>query len=310
MSNNLPPTRAAVFVNLANMFNSFSHHLFFQVIAESFPEILPVATLFYKQAGTVHHTWADRTWITLLMEEGVSQGCPLTHICIPCYCRITWTSGPPPQTVSYRTAPLRWSWWWWQRGCHTSPWLHWWFISMHTIRQPPIPLQTIRLAWFPTWMLCQPYENKNTHIHLQHIIPRRYPPLQSHLATSIECTISAYLMKPNITLPTGPPLPVELTIECRLLGSPIRSASFAKHYFNKQLNQVQQYISLMTTAILDPQTRLWILSQCLIQKLPHLLGSDVLHHYDTSNLPPIWTDWNSPLTSATNQIIDSFLAKL
>jgi hypothetical protein len=80
MSNNLLPTWAAVFFNLTDMFNSVSHHSFFQVIAKSFPEILPVTTLFYDQAGTVYHKWADGTRRTLLREEGVSQGCPLSPI--------------------------------------------------------------------------------------------------------------------------------------------------------------------------------------------------------------------------------------
>ncbi len=111
-------------------------------------------------------------------------------------------------------------------------------------------------------------------------------------------------------MPTRPILPIKLTTGCRLRGSPIGSASFAKQYFNKQLNQVQQCIFLMTTAISGPQTRLQIFSQCLIQKLPHLLGSNVLYHYNISNPPPIWTDWNSPLTSATDEIIKSFLATL
>jgi hypothetical protein len=74
------PTRAAVFFDLTNQFNSVSHEAFFNVIAKSFPEMLPLTTLFYKHAGTVHHLWADGTWCTLLMEEGVSQGCPLSPI--------------------------------------------------------------------------------------------------------------------------------------------------------------------------------------------------------------------------------------
>jgi hypothetical protein len=74
------PTRAAVFFDFTNQFNSISHEAFFNVIAKSFPEILPLTTLFYKHAGTVHHKWADGTCRTLLMEEGVSQGCPLSSI--------------------------------------------------------------------------------------------------------------------------------------------------------------------------------------------------------------------------------------
>jgi hypothetical protein len=80
MSRNLPPTQAVVFFNLTNMFNSVPRHSLFQVIAKSFPEVQPVPTLFYKQAGTVHQKWADGTWRTIPMEEGISQGCPLSPI--------------------------------------------------------------------------------------------------------------------------------------------------------------------------------------------------------------------------------------
>ena len=74
------PSGAAVFFDLTNQFNSVSRQAIFNVIAKSFPEILPLTTLFYEHAGTVHHKWADGTWRTLLMEEGVSQGCPLSPI--------------------------------------------------------------------------------------------------------------------------------------------------------------------------------------------------------------------------------------
>jgi hypothetical protein len=79
-SKGILPTRAAVFFDLKNQFNSVSREAFFKVITDSFPEILPLTTLFYEQAGTVHHKWADGTWRTLLMEEGVSQGCQLSPI--------------------------------------------------------------------------------------------------------------------------------------------------------------------------------------------------------------------------------------
>ena len=81
-STGILPSRAAVLFDLTNQFNSVSREAFFKVIADSFPEILPLTTLFYKQAGTVNHKWADGTWRTLLMlmEEGVNQGCPLSPI--------------------------------------------------------------------------------------------------------------------------------------------------------------------------------------------------------------------------------------
>jgi hypothetical protein len=49
------PTCAAVFFDLTNHFNSIFREAFFNVIAKSFPEMLPLISLFYKHAGTVHH---------------------------------------------------------------------------------------------------------------------------------------------------------------------------------------------------------------------------------------------------------------
>jgi hypothetical protein len=46
----------------------------------SFPELLPLTKLFYHEATTVHHKCDDGTWRTLLMKEGVSQGCPLSPL--------------------------------------------------------------------------------------------------------------------------------------------------------------------------------------------------------------------------------------
>ncbi len=74
------PARAAVLFDLTNQFISVSHEAFFNVIAKSFPEMLPLTTLFYEHAGTIHHKRANGTWRTLLMEEGASQGCSLSPI--------------------------------------------------------------------------------------------------------------------------------------------------------------------------------------------------------------------------------------
>jgi hypothetical protein len=78
--NNKTPTRAAVFFDIKNMFNSISRIEFFNVIETSFPELLPLTKLLYDDPGTVHHKWTDNTWHTLLMDEGSTQGCPLSPI--------------------------------------------------------------------------------------------------------------------------------------------------------------------------------------------------------------------------------------
>ena len=52
---NTLPSRAAVFFDLTNQFNNVSREEFFNVIETSFPKILPLTTLFYQNATTVHH---------------------------------------------------------------------------------------------------------------------------------------------------------------------------------------------------------------------------------------------------------------
>ena len=62
----------------------------------------------------------------------------------------------------------------------------------------------------------------------------------------------------------------------------------------------------------DLQTRLRIFLQRIIQKLPHLLGADIMHNLEDDYLEDgsNWWDWNGPLTDSINTIIRSFLETL
>ena len=70
----LPPTRAAVFFDLSNMFNNISCVEFLDIIAASFPELIPLIQLFYDSPGTVHYKFNIVKWTTLFMEEESTQG--------------------------------------------------------------------------------------------------------------------------------------------------------------------------------------------------------------------------------------------
>jgi hypothetical protein len=74
------PIRAAIFVDLKNMFNSVSRAELFKTIAENFPELYEITSLFYAEPGEVHFKWEDITWKSIYMDEGVNQGCPLSPI--------------------------------------------------------------------------------------------------------------------------------------------------------------------------------------------------------------------------------------
>ena len=122
-----------------------------------------------------------------------------------------------------------------------------------------------------------------------------FPALTAHdpqLALSISNSIASFSTTPHPTDKTAPDIPVELTTGFRLLGQPVGSATFATEFFDHRIDDVKKNITSLLDNITDQQTRLRLFSQCIIQKLPHLLSADVLYHLPTNNPNPPWEEWN------------------
>jgi hypothetical protein len=130
------------------------------------------------------------------------------------------------------------------------------------------------------------------------------------LGLSIANMIATFSTTPHPTDTTTPAIPVELTHGFRLLGHPVGSATFANEFFIKCISVVNKCIISLNNSISDQQTKLRLFTQCIIQKIPHLLSSDVLYHLPTNNPNPPWEEWNGPLTRATDKILQSFLQTL
>jgi hypothetical protein len=130
------------------------------------------------------------------------------------------------------------------------------------------------------------------------------------LGLSIKQSITTFSNTPNPLDPTGPPLPVELTSGFHLLGHLVGSVPFAQDFFTTCLTTINRCITSLSDSISDNQTRLHLFSQCIIQKIPHLLSSDVLYHLPQDDQKKPWDVWNGQLTSATDSIIHTFLESL
>ncbi len=130
------------------------------------------------------------------------------------------------------------------------------------------------------------------------------------LGLSIANTTATFLPTLHLTNTTAPAIPVKLTPGFCLLGHPVGSATFANEFFTKCISIVKKCIISLNGAISDQQTKLRLFSQCINQKIPHLLSSDVLYHLPTDNPNPPWEEWNGPLTNATDKIVQSFLQTL
>jgi hypothetical protein len=77
---NSSPSRAALFIDLTNMFNSVSRDELFDIIHTDFPELTPLTSLLYENNGDVLFKYNETHWKTIEMREGVNQGCPLSPI--------------------------------------------------------------------------------------------------------------------------------------------------------------------------------------------------------------------------------------
>ena len=305
------PSRAAIFFDLTNQFNSVSRQEFFHVIASHFPELLPLTLLFYDNPMTVHHKWNDGSWRQFLMREGVSQGCPLS----PLFASFVVANLIKPIDSLLRDRAAA-------RLASGDPGDDGFGGISHLLGYVDDISSCVYLPDLP--FLCDTLKTNGdklgcfinpskTRILTSCIgvspIPELYATNPS-LATQITNTIARFSTDPHPTDRSLPPLPVELLSGFRLLGHPVGSASFAREFFTTCLAAVESDIASINDTIDDDQTKLRLFTQCTLQKIPHLLSSDVLYHLPTDIANPPWEEWNGPLTAATDTIISTFLSKL
>ena len=76
----LLPTRVLLSIDTKNMFNSVSRQKLRHIIAEDFPDLLPFVEMLYTTKGQSMVKLEYGSWETIDVEEGFSQGCPLSPI--------------------------------------------------------------------------------------------------------------------------------------------------------------------------------------------------------------------------------------
>jgi len=123
-------------------------------------------------------------------------------------------------------------------------------------------------------------------------------------------TIAEFSMEPHPTNKSAPSIPVELTTGFRLLGQLAGSPTFATEFLSSCVVAVKESLASLSTSITDEQTKLSLFSHSLLQRLPHLVPSDILYNLPVNDPDPKWEDWNGPLTSDIEDIISTFLASL
>lgn len=301
------PSRAAVFIDLTNMFNLVSRQELFDIIHTHFPELAPLTTLIYEQPADVHFKWNTDDWRTIAMREGVNQGCPLSSTFASLVLNRVLQ---PLNALLHIRANQRL-----KNGdtgddgfggiTHLFSWVD--DISC------TVPLQDLAFLLNEFKSLgdkrgCFINPEKTrilTSCNGNSILPhlRDINPL---LAQEIQETINTY----SIEKSTSGPIGIELTSGFRLLGTPVGSPEFANAFLLESLEQAKKQYAKITTDVSDLQTRLKLFHSCTLQKLPHLLGADVMHNLPLSFNAQLWPTWSSPFVQGINRLIEDFFCNL
>ena len=305
------PTRAAVFVDLTNMFNNISRKELLDIVQECFPELVPMARLLYGLPGSVRFRWNDGSWKSINMLEGVNQGCPLSAIFAALV--LDRVLRPLDTMLRQRAADRLASGDSGDDGFGSISHLFG-YVDDNSSCVPLVDLafffaKLVELGMSLGCLLNKFKTRILTSCNGESILPelRRINPT---LAAEVEATLREYSVEKNTADPEGPPSMVELTSGFRLLGTPVGSPEFAEEFFEEQLKEVRRNIASLHAGVPDLQTRLRMFTQCIIQKLPHLLGADIMHRLPMDFQAEGWQQWNGPLTSEIDKLVRQFLATI
>ena len=221
------------------------------VIATSFPELLPVVTLFYDQPNTIHYKWNNRSWRHLLMEEGPSQGCPLSPL---------FASFVVARLLKLIDGLLR------ERAAAC-------LANGDTGNDGQGGISHLlsfvddisSCVYLPDFhFLCEQIRTRGASIgcfvnsHKTRVLTSCngtsiLPAITTHnpqLARLISNSIASFSTTPHPTDKTAPDIPVELTTGFRLLGQPVGSATFATEFFDRRINDVKKTLPRYSTTSL------------------------------------------------------------
>ena len=305
---NETPSRAAIFIDLTNMFNSVSRQELFDIIKSDFPELSPLTSLLYEDHGTVKYKWKGKKWKQLSMKEGVNQGCPLSPIFATLV--LHRVLKPLDEQLRQRAADRLHNGDLGDDGFGSLAHLLAYMDDISsTVHHKDIKFfcTEIEKLGLPRGCFVNPHKTRIlTSCSGESIIPSMAI-VDEGLAQDIADTIARYSNKPNND---GSTTPIELTDGFRLLGTPVGSSTFAQQFFTDQLHTTREEAIKLTSRITDHQTRLKLFSQCTINKLPHLLGADVMHNHTAEFDNEQWYNWNGHLTEGIDSITNEFMTEL
>ena len=293
------PSRVLVSLDIVNMFNSISREKLLQIMARDFPELFPLAHMLYSEVGYTLLRRGDGTWETLAMEEGFSQGCPLS----PIFAAIVLNNilRKVHRDLSNRAASRVRDGRSLDDGCGGMP---------------------IIMSYVDDTNALVPLEDAEEFVRLFNFYGNPFGANLNLTKTKILTSTSGKSIIP--TLLSSPShsessagqslrrLVSEYTEEVnglRVLGVPIGNKTYCTSFIMKIMRKAAESSEALQSALDDDQSLLQLFKICTANKMTHLFTSDVLNA-DDEDLPHNWNLWSSGMTEAFNSMIEDILSKL
>eukprot|EP00956_Cyclotella_meneghiniana_P041000 scaffold211404_cov36-Cyclotella_meneghiniana.AAC.3 len=302
------PTRALVSLDIVNMFNAVSREELREIIARDFPTLEGFADMLYEENGETYVRMGDGSWAVIDVEEGFSQGCPLSPVFAALVLNSILTKLQPQLEARAKARAAAGD-----KGDdgHGGVGLVMAYVDdvnallhhddVHWFLKEFVKLATPRggvLNTFKTRIL-----TSTSGVSLTDRMAQSQQQITRDIGQDLETAIATYSTTKDSD---GNVVKVEVTDGLRVLGAPIGSTSFCRNFLLSALSKAKADSSKILDGLDDVQSMVRVYSMCTVHKLTHLFGSDVINTAP-DNLPTNYFLWNSNLTSEFSNMTNSFI---
>eukprot|EP00984_Skeletonema_dohrnii_P016248 scaffold7173_cov81-Skeletonema_dohrnii-CCMP3373.AAC.1 len=291
------PTRALVSLDIRNMFNAVSRHKLREIIAHEFPHLQKFTDSLYQDYHTAMFKNSENEWEQFTVEEGFTQGCPLSPIFAGIIV-LTHILKQIDKELQQRAATR---------------------LSQNNAGDDGNGGLPIIMAYVDDTNCLLPIEDVNFFLERFEHYGVPLGAVMNTDKTRIMTSTSGQSILPQL-LQQQPINSATLTNAItkysnknsqmheevnglRVLGSPIGSDDFQAKFIEDYLSNAQQDAANLLCGLEDDQTILQLYRQCTTQRLNHLFPADVYAHATNSNCPPSrWHQWDSPTTKAFDEL--------
>ena len=306
-SNGHLPTRSLVSLDLVNMFNAISREELRGIIANEFPSLERFTDMLYEKPGETYVRMSDGSWSVIAVEEGFSQGCPLSPVFAALVLNVILKKIQPELDQRARDRVNDGDYGDDNRGSVG--------LLMAYVDDVNALLHHKDVRWFLERFveLAQPRGGVLNTMKTRILTSTSHNSVIAKLISSNDASTRVAGMELDRAVTDysrtnnkeGGFTKVEVVDGLRVLGAPIGSPSFCAEFLASALRKASSDSRKILEGLEDVQSMVRVYNMCTTHKLTHLFGTDVIQT-PTESLPKNYFLWNSAMTKGFSEMTNSF----